>query len=545
MKSEKKAKKPKYKSVYNLFFKRVIDFVLALFLLILLLPFYFILGLAVAIESGFPVFYRPERGGYKEKPFRIFKFRSMVKNADKIGGGTTALNDPRITKVGAFLRKTKLDETPQLFNILAGKMSFIGPRPELLKYTSQYEGEEKDILKVRPGITDYSSIEFINLDEIVGGGNADEMYEKHVLKKKNQLRIKYAHEVSFGTDFRLFFKTVFKVIKKAFGYIFRKKDKKKNKMEYIKLKNSDLLVSRFCMGGCPMGGYGWGDTQEQDFIDAIHCALDNGINFFDTADTYGLGQSETTLGKGLAERRKDVVIESKFGVRRVDGKTFYDNSPEYIEKALEETLKRLNTDYLDIYTIHYRDDITPLRDVVAKLVELREKGKIRYFGLSNIREDDLKELKEFKNLFVNVQDEFSLACRKNEKVLLNTANAVNVSPMTWGSLGQGILTGKYDKNTKFDENDRRSRDIYVNFHGEKLEQNLKIVEYLRIVAKKHKKSVPACAIRFILDYMPESVVLAGIKRPEQLLSNIEAMGWHLTNKEFKKLNELSLGKQYD
>ena len=106
----------------------------------------------------------------------------MVKNADKIGGGTTALHDPRITKVGNFLRKTKLDEIPQLGQVLQGKMSLIGPRPELLKYVNQYEGEEKDILQVRPGITDFSSIEFINLDEIVGGENADEMYEKYSLK---------------------------------------------------------------------------------------------------------------------------------------------------------------------------------------------------------------------------------------------------------------------------------------------------------------------------------------------------------------------------
>lgn len=218
-------KKPGYKKIYNRFLKRIIDFIFAIILFIVLIPFYFIIGLAIAIESGFPVFYRPKRGGYKEKPFRIIKFRTMVKDADKIGGGTTALNDPRITKVGKFLRKTKLDEIPQLLNVISGSMSFIGPRPELLKYTTTYEGAEKDILKVRPGITDFSSIEFINLDEIVGGENADEMYEKYVLKKKNELRIKYAYEVSFLTDFKLFFKTIFKVIKKAFKYIFRKNKK--------------------------------------------------------------------------------------------------------------------------------------------------------------------------------------------------------------------------------------------------------------------------------------------------------------------------------
>ena len=168
-----------YSSFYNLFIKRWIGIILAVILIMVLWPFYLIIAAAVAIEDGFPVFYRPQRGGYKNKPFRIFKYRTMVKNADKIGGGTTALNDPRITKVGNFLRKTKLDETPQLFNIIAGTMSFIGPRPELLRYVEQYKGDEKLILEVRPGITDFSSIEFINLDEIVGQGNADGLGDEH------------------------------------------------------------------------------------------------------------------------------------------------------------------------------------------------------------------------------------------------------------------------------------------------------------------------------------------------------------------------------
>lgn len=212
-----------YNTFYNRFVKRVIGLILAVLLLLILWPFYLIIALAIAIEDGSPVFYHPQRGGYRNKPFRIFKFRSMVKNADKIGGGTTALHDRRITKVGNFLRKTKLDEIPQLFNIIGGSMSFIGPRPELLRYTDQYEGEEKLIFEVRPGITDFSSIEFINLDEIVGQGDADEMYEKYVLKKKNVLRIRYANEVSFKTDAKLFLTTVWRVIQKAMSFIVLKK----------------------------------------------------------------------------------------------------------------------------------------------------------------------------------------------------------------------------------------------------------------------------------------------------------------------------------
>ena len=309
-------------------------------------------------------------------------------------------------------------------------------------------------------------------------------------------------------------------------------------MEYINLKNSDLKVSRVCMGGCPMGGYGWGDVQEQELLDAIHVAMEHGLNFFDTADTYGLGQSERTLAKGLGSKRKDVVIESKFGVRTGVGKTVYDNSPAYIREALEGTLQRLNTDYVDIYTIHYRDE-TPIEDVVDTLVRLREEGKVRYFGLSNIHEDGLAELLPYKGMFVNCQDEYSLACRKFEADLNKVAEEMQLNPLTWGSLGQGILTGKYDRDTMFGSNDRRSRDIYVNFHGDKLMKNLDIVDVMRPIAEAHGVSVAAVAVRYILDYLKDSVVLVGAKRPSQILGTLEAIGWNLSQDEIQKLDEIS------
>lgn len=208
-----------FEKIYNRRIKRILDIVISGVALVIVWPIYLIVALAIIFEDGFPVFYRAERGGYMNRPFKICKFRSMVKNADKIGGGTTALHDPRITKVGNVLRKTKLDEIPQLVQVFLGQMSLIGPRPELLRYTAGYTNEEKDILQVRPGITDFSSIKFINLDEIVGGENADEMYEKLVLKKKNELRVKYAHSVSLKTDIYILFKTLKEVIRKAYGFI--------------------------------------------------------------------------------------------------------------------------------------------------------------------------------------------------------------------------------------------------------------------------------------------------------------------------------------
>ncbi len=310
-------------------------------------------------------------------------------------------------------------------------------------------------------------------------------------------------------------------------------------MEYITLKNSDLRVSRFCMGGCPMGGYGWGKTNERDFLDAIETALENGVNYFDTADTYGLGQSERTLAKGLGGKREGVVIQSKFGVRIINGKTVYDNSPAYMREALENSLKRLNTDYLDIYVIHYRDN-TPIQEVVDGLKTLQKEGKVRYFGLSNIQKEKLDELLPYKDLFVNFQNQYSLACRTFEKEMELLATELNATPLTWGSLGQGILTGKYDIHAKFEPDDRRSREIYVNFHGDKLKKNLEIVEQLKIIAQNHQKTVASTAIRFILDNIKDSVVIAGVKNKKQMLSNLEALDWSLTPEELRILNEVSL-----
>lgn len=311
-------------------------------------------------------------------------------------------------------------------------------------------------------------------------------------------------------------------------------------MEYITLKNSDLKVSRLCMGGCPMGKYGWGDVQENELIDAVHAALDRGITMFDTADTYGLGQSERILAKALGKRRKDVVIADKFGVRVGFNGTVYDNSPQYIREALDNSLQRLETDYIDLYQVHYRDNFTPLSTVIDTLEELKNAGKIRYYGLSNIHEKDYDEIKPYIGRIVSVQDEYSLACRKNEMDLLRLSEEFRITPLTWGSLGQGILTGKYTKdNVTFGADDRRSRDIYVNFHGDKLIKNLEIVEVMKEIAVRYNKPVSAVAIRYILDFIPKSVVLVGAKRPSQIIGNIEGTDWKLAEDDIRKLDEIS------
>ena len=288
-----------------------------------------------------------------------------------------------------------------------------------------------------------------------------------------------------------------------------------------------------------MGGYGWGEVLEQELIEAVHTALEHGVTFFDTADTYGLGQSEITLGKALGKHRAEVVIADKFGVKVGPNGTTYDNSPEYLQQALDASLKRLGTDYIDLYQVHYRDGVTPLEIVADTMEGLRKAGKIRYFGLSNLHSQDFAELGALKGEFVSVQDEYSLACRKNEDDLTILRDDFDLTPLTWGSLGQGILTGKYNNSTTFAANDRRSRDIYVNFHGEKMQKNLEIVEAMKPIAAAHGKPLSAVAIRFILDHLKDSVVLVGAKRPAQVLGNIEGCDWQLSPEEQTRLDQVS------
>lgn len=310
-------------------------------------------------------------------------------------------------------------------------------------------------------------------------------------------------------------------------------------MEYITLKNTDLQVSRVCMGGCPMGGYGWGNVQEQELLDAVSAALDNGINFFDTADTYGLGKSEETLGKALGSRRHQAVIASKFGVRIGSQGTFYDNSPQWIRTACENSLRRLGTDYIDLYQIHYRDGKTPLPEVMGTLEELQQEGKIRYIGISNLTAQDLPELLPFAGKFATLQNQYSLATRDLESDILELSKTLHLTPTSWGSLGQGVLTGKYDRNVVFNSDDRRSREIYVNFHGEKLEKNLQIVDVLQQIAIRYNKPVSAVAVRFILDHLPGSVSLCGAKRPSQILGTAAALGWQLALEDLQILEQIS------
>lgn len=196
--------------------KRAFDLTLGVVLLAVLWPVLFMCAVLVKLSSPGPVFYRGKRTGRHGTTFRIFKFRSMRTDAEQTGGTTTGRDDPRITRIGHVLRRYKLDELPQLLNVLNGDMSFVGPRPEVAEYTDAYTVEEREILKVRPGITDLACLQFSDLQEHVGADDPDTAYRERILPLKNALRLKYAREQSLLLDLRIITQTAAVVLSKPF-----------------------------------------------------------------------------------------------------------------------------------------------------------------------------------------------------------------------------------------------------------------------------------------------------------------------------------------
>lgn len=195
--------------------KRLFDIIFSFLGLVVLSPVFLVILTLIKLEDGGAVFYRGVRVGRFEKPFRMFKFRTMVVHADKIGGPSTADDDPRITKIGRIIRKYKLDEIPQLINVLRGEMSLVGPRPEVQYYVNMFTEEEKAILSVRPGITDWASIWNPNEGALLAGSpDPEETYMKKIRPEKIRLQLKYVKKHSPLIDLKIIFLTLNKIFKR-------------------------------------------------------------------------------------------------------------------------------------------------------------------------------------------------------------------------------------------------------------------------------------------------------------------------------------------
>ena len=193
--------------------KRLFDIIASLTGIIILLPFFVIICLMMIVSCGFPLFYLQSRVGKNGKDFKLFKFRTMYLDADKKGLLTVGGRDPRVTNIGYYLRKYKLDELPQLFNVLFGTMSLVGPRPEVRKYVDLYTQEQQQVLSVKPGITDFASLEYIKENDLLAkSDNPEQTYINEIMPAKLALNAKYIEQQGLFVDFKIIVKTILKIV---------------------------------------------------------------------------------------------------------------------------------------------------------------------------------------------------------------------------------------------------------------------------------------------------------------------------------------------
>jgi aryl-alcohol dehydrogenase-like predicted oxidoreductase len=318
-------------------------------------------------------------------------------------------------------------------------------------------------------------------------------------------------------------------------------------MKYRTLGKSGLLVSELCLGTMTFGGKGfWEVIGSLDAAAAqrlVDMALDGGINFFDTANMYSYGQSEEILGQTLKGKRQNVVLATKVRGRMSREINDVGLSRLHIMASCERSLKRLGTDYIDLYIVHSFDFVTPLEETLRTLDDLVRQGKIRYLGCSNFAAWQLMKalaISDKQNLerFVSLQALYSLVSRdlENELAPLCLDQGLGITP--WSPLAGGFLTGKYRRGQKGPADARRTKE-QKNFIKVDEEKGYRIVDELEIIARNHNVSITQGALNYLLRKPGVSSVVIGATKPEQLADNLKTVEWELTAEELKTLDDLS------
>jgi aryl-alcohol dehydrogenase-like predicted oxidoreductase len=303
------------------------------------------------------------------------------------------------------------------------------------------------------------------------------------------------------------------------------------------LGSTAVPVLRLAFGCEQLGGHNWGNVLVSEVASAVDEAIDRGVNLFDTADCYGLGDSERRLGELVRARRDKIMVATKFGVR-VDagGRVSYDSSPQWAERALDASLERLRTDCVDLFQLHHWDGHTPIVDTLARMERLRSAGKCRYVGATNVRSADLPAT--LPEGFVSLSLEYSLVAREAD-LDVRAAAGRGLSFLCYGILAQGLLSGRYGPQHRFGADDRRSRATYVQHHGARRERNSGIIAVLSAAAAALDASPVQVAIAWVLQRLPRAIALVGIKRPAQLRDALGALEINLTHPWRSRLDDVS------
>ncbi len=301
-------------------------------------------------------------------------------------------------------------------------------------------------------------------------------------------------------------------------------------MRYRPLGHSQIQASVIGLGTWAIGGWAWGGTDEQKAIDAIHAALNHGVNLIDTAPAYGLGLSETIIGKAIAGRRDKVVLATKCGLvwHTQQGVKFLEEygkpvhrylGPESIRYELEQSLHRLQTDYIDLYQTHWQDATTPIEDTMGELLKLKEEGKIRAIGISNCTLGQLQAYQK-KGIVDCIQEKYSMLDREVEQDLLPYAQKTGVAFFAYSPLARGLLTGKVDLSRSFPAEDFRAN--HPRFTPESRQRVQQIIDDLRPQAEKQKITIGQFVLAWTLAQPGVTHLLVGARNPEQAEENAAA-----------------------
>ncbi|OPD60039.1 aldo/keto reductase [Bacillus anthracis] len=308
-------------------------------------------------------------------------------------------------------------------------------------------------------------------------------------------------------------------------------------MKYTKLQKAGLHISKLGLGTNAVGGHNlYADVNEEEGKQLIEEAMGQGITFFDTADSYGFGRSEELVGEVLKGKRHEIILATKGGIQPLlNGEVYINNERSYLRNAVENSLRRLQTDYIDLYYLHFTNPETSYIDSIGELTRLKEEGKIRSIGISNVNVEQLKEANQHGHIDV-VQSPYNMLDRTAGEELLPYCIESGISFIPYGPLAFGILGGKYTEYFKLNEGDWRQS---VNlFEENTYKSNFKKVEKLKGVAKEEAVEVSHLALAWLLNKKGIDTVIPGGKRAEQIRESVRAVEVSLNENVMKEIESI-------
>jgi aryl-alcohol dehydrogenase-like predicted oxidoreductase len=313
-------------------------------------------------------------------------------------------------------------------------------------------------------------------------------------------------------------------------------------MEYRQFGRTDLKVSTIGFGCWEIGGT-YGRIDEGEFQRAVARAIDGGITCFDTAEAYGMGVSEEALALALGPRRNDVVIVTKFGVGYEDMPNRRDSSRARVLASIEKSLRRLRTDHVEIYLVHWPDPNTPLDETMAALDDIVRQGKARYIGVSNFRLAQIEEAMRRRRIDV-VQYAWNMFDRRMQAEIFPYCAAQQIGVMAYGSLAYGLLSGTFHAGMQFEESDWRSKggnlgniNLFRTLFGpEHFSRNLTAVEELKRLAAKYGKNLPQFALRWTLSNPVVGTALVGFRTPPEVSENLGMLGREISSADMEEVD---------